>query len=287
MRAATGEAPARAALLGNPSDGYGGHVVALALANFSARVELREGPAPQPHAPLVAAAIGRFPHACGPLDARVDTTIPRSVGLGGSSAVVIATLRALCDLHDARLGAPEQAALALAAEAEDLGIAAGPQDRVVQSHGGLLSMDFATGGVERLDPAGLPPLFVAWREDAAEHSGAVHAPLRQRFDGGEPAAVSLLDELAATARAGRDAIAARDHDELARLVDRTFELRAELLPLDPRHVRLVELAREHGAHATYAGSGGAVIGIAGPQLDALAAVYEAEACGFTAARISP
>jgi glucuronokinase len=287
MRTATGEAPARAALLGNPSDAYGGHVVAFALANFGARVELREATAPAPPEPLVAAAVGRFPHECGPLAASIETTIPRSVGLGGSSAIVIATLRALCALHETRLDPPAIAELALAAEAEDLGIAAGPQDRVVQAHGGLLSMDFAQGTVESLDPAGLPPLFVAWREDHAEHSGAVHAPLRERVQRREPQAVTLLAELAAAARAGRDAIAAADHPALAALVDRTFDLRAQLLELDPRHVRLVELAREHGSHATFAGSGGAVAGIAGDAAwDALEAAYTADGCGFARARVA-
>ena len=287
MRSAGGEAAARAALLGNPSDGYGGHVVALALANFSARVELTEGGTVGDH-PLVAAAIGRFPraHARPGVGARVETDIPRSVGLGGSSAIVIATLRALCALHDERLDPMTVARLALAAEAEDLGVAAGPQDRVVQSHGGLLSMDFAANTVERLDPAGLPPLFIAWSEHAAQPSGHVHAPLRSRVEAGERAAIAGLTELAEIARAGRDAIEAADHDALRDLVDRTFDTRAELLELDPRHVALVEIARGHGGHATFAGSGGAVVVIPGDDVGALDAAYAAAGCGFQQALVA-
>ena len=284
MRTATAEAPARAALLGNPSDGYGGHVVALALANFSATVQLDEAAEDDVATPLVRAAIGRFPHACPPVRARVETTIPRSVGLGGSSAIVIATLRALCKLSGARLEAPVLARLALAAEAEDLGIAAGPQDRVVQAHGGLLSMDFSAGTVERLDAAALPALFLAWRTEHAEASGAVHAPLRERVERGEARAIACLDELARVARRGRDAIAAGDHGALAGLIDRTFDVRAELLALDARHVRLVEIARDHGAHATFAGSGGAVVGTA--TAPGLRAAYEAEGCGFAEVRVA-
>jgi glucuronokinase len=283
--ASAGEAPARAALLGNPSDGYGGHVVALALANFSARVHLEEGEgcSPADAAPLVEAAMGRFPRAGGRVRARVETDIPRSVGLGGSSAIVIATLRALSALHDVALGEMEIARLALAAEAEDLGIEAGPQDRVVQAHGGLVSMDFAADTVERLDPAGLPPLFLAWRADAPQPSGRVHAPLRDRVGAGERGAIAALGEMAEVARAGRDAIEAADHDALADLVDRTFDLRAELLELDPRHVRLVEIARARGGHATFAGSGGAVVGFGG---DGLQGAYAAEGCDFAQVRIA-
>ena len=59
----------------------------------------------------------------------MSTTIPRSVGLAGSSAIVIAALRAAgVDLEP-----PEVAELALAIERDDLGIAAGLQDRAVQA----------------------------------------------------------------------------------------------------------------------------------------------------------
>ena len=62
---------------------------------------------------------------------RWRTSIPRGVGLGGSSAIVIAVLRALCALHGTELDPARMAELALAIETEDLAIAAGPQDRVV------------------------------------------------------------------------------------------------------------------------------------------------------------
>ena len=101
---------------------------------------------------------------------RLETTIPRQVGLGGSSAIVLATLRALFDLHALDVDAGCLAELALAVEAEDLKIPAGPQDRVVQAHEGLLSMDFASAGApawERFDPELLRPLFIAYRADAS------------------------------------------------------------------------------------------------------------------------
>ncbi len=42
MRTATASAPPRVALAGNPSDGYGGRTLSLAIANYSARVEVSE-----------------------------------------------------------------------------------------------------------------------------------------------------------------------------------------------------------------------------------------------------
>jgi glucuronokinase len=268
-------APARAALLGNPSDGYGGAVVAFAFRDFEARVERAELVDCHPDAlPLLRAAAGRAGADGAPL--RMRTTIPREVGLGGSSAIVLAALRAL------GVDAPpdELARLALAVEVEDLGIAAGLQDRLVQVHGGVLLMDFADDTVERLDPGLLPPLYVAWREDAGAASGRFHGGLRARFARGERAVVAAMAELGEVARAGADALRAGDHAQLARLVDRTFDLRASIAELDPRHVRMVQAARAAGASANYAGSGGAIAGTLADRaaFDTLRDALRAEGC---------
>jgi glucuronokinase len=159
-----------------------------------------------------------------------------------------------------RLPYDELARVALAVEVEDLGIAAGLQDRLVQAHGGLLLMDFATRRWEPLDPALLPPVYVAWRADAGQASGRFHAALRARFQRGERAVVAAMAELGDVARAGAAALRAGDHAQLARLIDRTFDVRASIADLDPRHVRMVEIARGAGASANFAGSGGAIVG---------------------------
>ena len=265
-------APARAALLGNPSDGYGGAVVAFAFDDFEAQVERADH---EPDDLPLLHATARRAGAEG-TGLRLRTTIPREVGLGGSSAIVIAALRAL------GVDAPpdELARIALAVEVEDLAIAAGLQDRLVQAHGGVLSMDFGEGTVEALDPALLPPLYVAWREDAGAPSGRFHGDLRARFERGERAVVTAMAELGDVARAGAAALRTGDHAELHRLVDRTFDLRFSFAELDPRHVRMVELARAAGASANFAGSGGAIAGtLPDPEaFDALRATLRAEGC---------
>jgi glucuronokinase len=260
-----GVAHARAALAGNPSDGYGGAVLAVALEGFSARAVARRacGPEVDPPLELVEATVRRFARElCA--EARHSaigwsTSIPRSVGLGGSSAIVIATLRALCKLHAVGLDPAALAEFALAVETEDLGIAAGPQDRVAQAYGGVTYMDFA--GPPRYEslPDWLPPLLIAWRATAAEPSGEVHDALGARFARGEPAVLQGMRALARAARAARDALLAGDVAGLGRAVDASFEARRAMLALDPRHVEMVELARGAGASANYTGSGGAII----------------------------
>src|SRR5436305_4037550 len=104
-----GRASARTALVGNPSDGYGGAMLAAALPAFSARATATGGGGGTitPGSSLIAAAVARFARDLDPAAANADiaweTTIPRSVGLGGSSALVIAVARALCALHGVTL----------------------------------------------------------------------------------------------------------------------------------------------------------------------------------------
>ena len=68
-----------------------------------------------------------------------------------------------------------------------------------------------------------------------------------------------MSELASAARAARDALLAGDHRALARSLDASFEARARMLELDPRHVEMIHTARACGAGANYAGSGGSIV----------------------------
>ena len=283
---ASGSAHARAALAGNPSDGFGGAVLACCVSELRAwaHAEHAAQATSDPPSALVDAAIARF--ARGPCRVRWGTDVPREVGLAGSSAIITATVRALCALHGHALEAGELAEMVLAVEVEDLGIAAGPQDRYAQAHGGLVLMDFSapTPRVERLDPALLPPLYLAWRTDAAEASHAVHGGLRERA--GEPNVRRAMARLARHARAARDALRARDRDAFAAAIDGSYDERRALLELDPCHVAMVDAARAAGASANYAGSGGAIVGTPpAAGLDPLARALRPLGCEVIAPRV--
>jgi glucuronokinase len=261
---ASGRAFARAALAGNPSDGYGGAVLAVCVPALAAHAEATpaaEARSDPPNA-LVDAAVARF--ARGACAVRWRTAVPREVGLAGSSAIVTATVRALCELHGHALAADDLAEMVLAVEVDDLGIAAGPQDRYAQAHEGLVLMDFAGSRprVERIDVGLLPPLYLAWRTDAAQTSHAVHGGLRERAS--EAAVRAAMGRLADHARAGRDALHAGDDAAFAAAVDGSYDERPALIDLDPRHVAMVDAARGAGASANYAGSGGAIVGTLPP-----------------------
>src|SRR5262249_54078459 len=141
---------------------------------------------------------------------RHDSNIPRQVGLAGSSAIIVATLRCLMDFYEVSIPLEVQPSLALSVETDELKIAAGLQDRVIQVYEGLVSMDFARdrmverdgllcGVYERLDPALLPPVYVAYKADVSEPTEVFHNDIRARFDRGEEKVVGAMKKFAALA----------------------------------------------------------------------------------------
>ncbi len=299
---ATASALARTGLAGHPSDGYGGATLSVTLRNFAAEVEVVAADAldiapagddqwPEGGERLIRAAVARFERDCAPLPTpvriRYRSTIPREVGLGGSSAIVIATLRALAQLTDTTIAKERLPHIALACETEELGIAAGLQDRVVQAYGGLVFMDFARGANEPLDARLLPPLFVAWDPKSGGASGPAHAGVRARFEAGEPRVVAAMGTLARFAHESRAALEHDDQPTFAAALDAGYDVRASIFELDPRHAAMIAAARELGLSATYTGSGGAIAGIAADpeRMDALRGRLHADGVRVEAALI--
>jgi len=202
---------------------------------------------------------------------RYDTNIPRRVGMAGSSAIVTSALRALMEFYGVEIAKPIQANVVLSVETEELGISAGLQDRVVQVYEGMVYMDFGKelmekqgyGKYDAMDPGLLPPLFVAYRSELGSGSEVFHNDVRHRWRSGEQAVIDAMARCAEDAARAREALLAGRPEELGGLMDNNFNARASIYKLPREHVRLVEVARELGAHGKFAGSGGAVIGTYG------------------------
>ncbi len=298
---------ARAGLLGNPSDMYRGKVISFLIREFDASVRLWESPTltfrlhPQHDrnefedlADLVRsverhgyygmqrilfATCVRFAQYSAERGLKLrranftfeyQTNIPRQSGLGGSSAMIIAALRALLKFHrvpQSKLLPRELAKLALSVETQELGIAAGLQDRVVQSYDGLTYMDFSgeQPAYTRLNASCLPRFGLAYL--AEQHlgtleSGRVHSPIRYRWEQGDPEVIRTMRELGRLADKGREALAKGDQKALGRLMIRNFELRRALYGDDSvgnHNLELVEIARELGFAAKLPGSSGAAL----------------------------
>jgi glucuronokinase len=208
------------------------------------------------------------------------------VGLAGSSAIVIGILRALAGGLGLELSGDELARRALQAEVDRLGIAAGPQDREVQAHEGVLAMDFSSPegrwSLRRIDVERLPTLFLAWDIAPGESSGVAHEYLRARFRRGDPRVVEAMREFAKLADAGLEVLLAGDHAALAGLLRESLVLRRSVFELSASDLAKIEIARREDVPVKLPGSGGAIVGIAQDAQHAarLEDMYRAAGFGF-------
>lgn len=294
---------ARVGLVGNPSDGFGGAVLGTVVPGLAATVTATAVPTgvrisgpdasehwasadelthdgPQRIVTASVARLGRHTGARG-VSIRWDTDIPRSVGLAGSSALAVGTIDATARCWGISLDRRVVAALALSAERDVLGIAAGWQDRIIQSFGCTALVDAAQ--MDEVDGLEVPRvacvtspalrLVVGWNDELATSSDDYHAPLRRSAESmAEP-----MGALAALARSAHTASVGGDVGAVAAAVDAGWQIRQSCAPLRPEHAALVEHVRAAGVSATTPGSGGAVVAVCpdeGTERRAIAALID-------------
>jgi glucuronokinase len=295
---------ARAGLLGNPSDGYFGKTIALIARNFrarvllypSARLEIKASKADMPlfeslddlyattrwrgyygGIRIIQALIVRLMDYCAEQGIELEnrnftleyeSTIPLRLGMGGSSSIITAALRGICQYFGIEIPLPIQAKLVLETETKELGVPAGPQDRVIQVYEGLVYMDFdrqlmearGYGEYERLNPDLLPNLYLAYRTSLSEGTEVFHNNVRDRWNRGDREVVDAMQRWGDIASEGRAALLDGDHERLNRLINENFDLRAKIYRIGAGNLEMIEAARSVGASSNFAGSGGAIVG---------------------------
>jgi len=334
---------ARVGLIGNPSDGYYGKTISAYIRNFSAKVVLWESPTLEiipnlKHDPthfhsleqlvstarrdgyygglrLLLAACKRFKDYCDERGVALpdrnftvtyDTNIPRQVGLGGSSAIIVALFRCLMEFFEVRedfIGNPFLPNLVLSVERDELDITAGLQDRVIQVYGGTVYMDFnqqlmerdGHGDYQRIDSALLPPLFLAYALPVAHpqlptESGKVHGALRYRYERGEPEVLKAMERWAMLADKAKRALEEPNHEKLGELMNANFDLRRKVLgdaTIGSDNLRMIQIARDLGHPVKFSGSGGAVVGMYGNEEErqCLRDAYKAEGFRFCKVKV--
>jgi len=295
---------ARAGLLGNPSDGYFGKTLSFAMSNFRARVliypsgrlEIKPSKVDLPvfenlddlyritrwrgyygGIRIIQALVVRLIEYCRDhgielpdrnFTLEYESSVPQRLGLGGSSAIITASLRALCRYYELDIPLPVQANLVLETETRELNVPAGLQDRVVQAYQGLVYMDFSRdlmeahghGNYERMDWRLLPNVYVAYRTSLSEGTEVFHSNLRERWHRGDPEIVDAMKTWAGYAEEGRACLIAHNYVRLGELIDANFDLRSRIYTIDRGNLEMVHTARTAGATANFAGSGGAIVG---------------------------
>ena len=194
--------------------------------------------------------------------------IPRLVGLSGSSAICTAMLKALTRFYEVEIPLDVAPTICLEAEREELRINCGFQDRVIQMYNGVVFMDFEKsfveannrGRYEPLDPSLMPRLYVSYDAARAEESGEAHKEVKRLFEAKNSDVLAAMTEFADIAQRGRDALVAGRLSEIPALVNANFDLRDRIFHVAGENRRMVMAARECGASAKFAGSGGAIVG---------------------------
>ena len=295
---------ARAGLLGNPSDGYFGKTISLIVKNFGAHISLFESPELvievlkqdknvysniydfvdriKLHGyyggdRLIKATIKVFYDYCASNDIKLDnknfsirysSSIPRQVGLAGSSAIITATMKAICKFYNIEIRKDLLPSIILSVETKELGINAGLQDRVIQVYESLVYMDFEKenllsnncGNYEYLPLENLPKVYLAYKDTLGKVSGAVLNDIHSRYRRGEKLVIDTLNEIANCAYEGKLAIENKDYNQLAELINTNFDLRCKIMNISDENMEMVQIARKCGASAKFAGSGGSIIG---------------------------
>ncbi|MCY1722061.1 hypothetical protein OU798_17035 [Prolixibacteraceae bacterium Z1-6] len=175
----------RAAVIGNPSDGYYGKTIAFVFSNFVASVQLYQTPEleikPQRldvtsynnmqalvedinfagyygGMRLLKGMIKVFYEYCVKnniqlasknFTIRYNSNIPLRLGLAGSSAILSACLKAICLFYEVYIAPATFANLVLSVENDELDISAGLQDRVAQAFEKPVFMDFNKETMEK------------------------------------------------------------------------------------------------------------------------------------------
>lgn len=199
---------------------------------------------------------------------RYNSNIPAQVGLAGSSAIITACIRALMSFYQVSIPKPVLANLVLSVETGELGIPAGLQDRVAQAYEGLVYMDFnrdllerqGYGSYEEMDPAFLPPLYIAYRPELAEGTEVFHNNIRGRWENKDPEVMAAMAEWAGYAEQVRDLLRKGRGDRIGPVLNANFDLRRKIYKISASNIQMVEAARSVGASAKFTGSGGAIVG---------------------------
>ena len=219
------------------------------------------------------AAKGRAVPPTPGFSASYTTTVPKQAGLSGSSAIVTACISCLEALYGKEFVIPhaERPNVVLSAETA-LAITAGLQDRVIQTYGGCMAMDFDgeymrthgnCGRYDRIPAELLPRLWLVWGDNPGD-SGTVHANIRARYDAGEAGVVQAMSAVAELPLEGSEALVAKDYAKLAQLMNTNFQLRRRMFgdaALGAFNVHMVQVASSCGAGAKFTGSGGAVVAL--------------------------
>lgn len=278
----------RAGIIGNPTDGYGGTMIACSIKN-KAEVTIDEA-----NELIIENQFGRkilkwrndFDNQGDYFDVvravlrylklydlkakiSIKNNIPVQAGLAGSTATLSSVLSAVLAFTGQKYNKYHLAELNRVIELNYMKCHCGYQDAYMTTFGGLNYLDFRGKEYYReLNQeiyATVEPLssfvqrlpFVVAHTGIKHHSGNFHKPLRERWLDGEKEIVEGYKEIADIAREGKKALLKEDWKELAYLMNKNHEIQDSICDSGEKNNYMIKIARENGAlGAKLAGAGG-------------------------------
>jgi galactokinase/mevalonate kinase-like predicted kinase len=233
-----------------------------------------------------------------------DSEIPLRSGLAGSTALVVALLRACLAWRGEHNSPYQLAERARSVELNYLRVVCGYQDACMCTFGGLNYMDFRGKQFYRraeaelyatIEPLGayVPALpFLLGYTGVQHSSGAVHKPLRERWLEGDPAVVRGYERITELARMGKKALLTGEWQTLGRLMNENHAIQRDLGGSGESNEQLIAAALGAGALGAKlagAGDGGTIIAL-WPRQDTTPleeALCAAGACAFYRPQVVP
>jgi D-glycero-alpha-D-manno-heptose-7-phosphate kinase len=234
-----------------------------------------------------------------PCQWQIESASPRGGGLGASSALAVAALRAAARLQGYPDPPPaETAAVARDLEAKLMGLPTGTQDHFAALLGGAISLSYPAGRIlatplRAVDLEGLGErLLVVYTGQSHFSAGNNWQVVRRRLDG-EAEMVELFAGIAEAAAQVESALLAGDFPAVGRAMGREWSFRRQLAegvstPVIEDLLSRGQAAGAWGGKACGAGGGGCVALLLPPEArSALSGELEAEGFEILPARPTP
>jgi mevalonate kinase len=199
-------------------------------------------------------------------DLTIHSEIPVSAGLSSSTALCIASIRALAQLCNVSLDDDDVAELSFQIERYDLDIECGRMDQYAIAYAGVTYIQTGDeAGVEQLPIQSLPVLVADTEEK--HDTQALQKWLRQRIADDDPSLMKPLKQVVELVEQGKSAILDADLEALGNIMSRQQALEQQMGTSTDRLARLCRTAESAGAWGAKqmgAGGGGCMIALCPP-----------------------
>ena len=224
---------------------------------------------------IVTAAARRFRFQAPDVHISVTSDFPIGAGLGGSSAVGVATCAAFAAMRRQAMSPSAIAELSREIEIGDLGVPGGRQDHYAAAYGGALGLRFSAKGVDvheitlgtKVRAEIERRCFIVYTGQSRISGDTINAVL-EAYARRESHVMTALSKMRSNAEQMADALARGHFEWLAALVDEQWSYQRSLHPAIPTPlideiIAKGKAAGAVGAKALGASGGGCVLVIAG------------------------